>query len=797
MLAKLQSKNDEKYFQTLNGHTIDALKISKCYIDKNYSMIEDFCNHWDIGVSEFLRSVFTAVYLHDVGKLTREFQENIERGKHSQRFPHAFFAVPIISKLDTRFFSDLQIETCAVLGHHTQLYSQMYESAGSYPEYSRDEINTFLESGLDAYTMLGFDRYFGFDGFSNISIEKKIRPMRIRKQINRLIKDTGKFENEMKLKSIFSLIFSILQLGDDYSSMNFSDFVDNYDGSKRMFDSVLDLPDNFVPIIEVIDNPVNVVLNEKTPYEYQNEILKSEQKNILVFAPCGRGKTEAALLWALQALKIQNKNKIIFAMPTQVTSNAMYDRFCEIFGNGDKKHGRKYVGLFHGKSMIKLKNEEDEEKDISEVKEESFKGNIFFKPITVTTIDHLILSFVHGFSQSDFALGHLQNSVVVFDEVHYYEKQTLEHLVTLFNILDQMNVPHLLMSGTLPEFLIEKVNEQGEYGKPVIDDEGVIFSPFKLIKHQDTLIEKQDGEFIPNSAVIQRIKEGYENNKRIFIICNTVRRTQAFWSALKEFENAILYHSQYTFGDRIKKEEHILKNKITKPFILVATQTIEISLDISCDTMYSEVAPPDAIGQRAGRLHRGGRNYTENDQEFILHLFRTQDMDTGRNSPYDPNLLKLSFSSFEEKPYTYNDLKTVCDSVYREYGYKICTPTNLRNFFNDCTLFGRDWRVMSYDIDESKNIQIRSNEYQKISVIPQSVYRGDDVNLKVENEVKIPLWLYKKDENGSIDDARFFYPRNVGKKNYIICRIPYSFELGFDYDAFFKGNPELFDDNLI
>ena len=172
-------------------------------------------------------------------------------------------------------------------------------------------------------------------------------------------------------------------------------------------------------------------------------------------------------------------------------------------------------------------------------------------------------------------------------------------------------------------------------------------------------------------------------------------------------------------------------------------------------------------------------------------------MGTRRKSPYDPYLLELSFSSFEEKPYTYNDLKTVCDSVYGEYGYKICTPTNLRNFFNDCTLFGRDWRVMSYDIDESKNIQIRSNEYQKISVIPQSVYRGDDVNLKVENEVKIPLWLYKKDENENIDDARFFYPRNVGKKNYIICRIPYSFELGFDYDAFFKGNPELFDDNLI
>lgn len=796
MLAKLHTKNDEKYFQTLNGHTMDALKISKCYIDKNYLMIEDFCDHWGIDASKFLRSVFTAVYLHDVGKLTSAFQKNIEMGKHSQRAPHAFFSVPIISKLDTRFFSDLQIETCAVLGHHTQLYNQMYSNVRSPPEYIRDEINTFLENGLDAYNTLGFNRYFGFDGFSNISIENS-RPMRIRKQIKQIIKDTSKFEDEIKLKSIFSLLFSILQLGDDYSSMNFSDFVDDYDGSKRMFDSVLDLPDNFVPIIDITDDPVNMVLNENTPYEYQNEILKSERKNILIFAPCGRGKTEAALLWALQALKNQNKNKIVFAMPTQVTSNAMYDRFCKIFGNGDKKHGIKYVGLFHGKSMIKLKNEEDEEKDISEVKEESFKGNIFFKPITVTTIDHLILSFVHGFSQSDFALGPLQNSVVVFDEVHYYEKQTLDHLVTLFNILDQMNIPHLLMSGTLPEFLIEKVNEQGEYGKPVIDEEGVIFSPFKLIKHQDTLIEKQDGEFIPNSAVIQRIKKEYESNKRIFIICNTVRRTQAFWSILKEFDNAILYHSQYTFGDRIKKEEHILKNKITKPFILVATQTIEISLDISCDIMYSEVAPPDAIGQRAGRLHRGGRNYTENGKEFILHLFRTQDMDTGRKSPYDPDLLELSFSSFEEKPYTYNDIKTVCDSVYEEYGYEIQTPTNLVTFFGNCTLFGSDWRVMSHDVDESKNLQIRSNEYQKISVIPQSVYRGDEANLKIENEVNIPLWLYKKDENESIDDARFFYHISAGKKKYIICRIPYSFKLGFDYDAFFKSNPEVCDDNQI
>jgi len=95
------------------------------------------------------------------------------------------------------------------------------------------------------------------------------------------------------------------------------------------------------------------------------------------------------------------------------------------------KAGQEFVGLFHGKSFIKLKGEKkDEEKtedleteDIKEIKGENFKGNVFFKPITVTTIDHLIYSFIHGFSQADFALGNLQNAVVVFDEVHYYEKR--------------------------------------------------------------------------------------------------------------------------------------------------------------------------------------------------------------------------------------------------------------------------------------------------------------------------------------------------------------------------------------
>ena len=89
------------------------------------------------------------------------------------------------------------------------------------------------------------------------------------------------------------------------------------------------------------------------------------------------------------------------------------------------------------------------------------------------------------------------------------------------------------------------------------------------------------------------------------------------------------------------------------------------------------------------------------------------------------------------------------------------------------------------------NLDLRSNEYQKISVIPMSIYNNIEANLRVENEVQVPLWMYLKDERENIGDTKFFYTINSPKKEYIICRIPYSFEKGIDYEEFFKGNPHI------
>lgn len=772
-IAKLELKNDKKYFQTLTGHTKDALKILKMYIHQNYDVITQFCERWKLNKERFFKNLFLTVYLHDIGKLTKEFQKNIKQNKGSQKYPHAYYGFFLLHGSFKDTILDIPIELAAILGHHTQLYDQLYSDDNQFekPTFLKDEIEKFISNSVKTYKELGFDEFFKFDSFTLNNIPEfswsKIRKVR-KRFIFRIGEHLRENKNWDQVKSVFSYLFAILQTCDDYASAHFSEFIENYRGNKEVFDSILKNANEYVPLIN-INNPAKTVLGNKKPYEFQKKLLEPP-KFVTLFAPCGRGKTEAALLWAINALKKHKRNKIIFAMPTQTTSNAMYDRLKTVFGE-------KNVGLYHGRSFIKLrdelikeKEEPDEEKDVEEIRSETFKGNIFFKPITITTIDHLIYSFVKGFSQADFALGNLQNAVIIFDEVHYYEKLTLEHLLTLFKLLKKMDIPHLLMSGTLPNFMLEELHDY----KHIVDEEGLKFKPFKIELYRYTLFE---------NTVIKEIIENYKKGLTQFVILNTVERAKEFYSRLKrEFcdqSNIMLYHSQFTYNDRIEKENEIYERMKQKPFILVATQVIEISLDISCDIMYSELAPPDALGQRAGRLNRKGRDW-KNEIEHRLKIYLPEN-----SLPYDESLIEKSRMILEnyQKPLSYGEIKELCDFVYKEY--ELETPSNFLTFFKKCAVFGEHWRYIATESEKGLKFKVRDEKIQYVDVIPKCIFeeKGKD-SLKVENMAKIPLYYLLKDLK--VEGGIFYLhelPKGRKRKAFWICGYPYCYEIGFDYNA--------------
>lgn len=772
-IAKLSKKDSQKYFQTLQGHAEDALKILNAYVERNSSVIDQFCQRWGLQKSDFVKSLFVSVYLHDIGKLTQQFQENIKNDRTSQKYPHALYAFYLLKDLRIPRLIDIPIELAAILGHHTQLYNGIYDCVRDFgtPKFLGNELLGFIDGITNTYTTLGFDSHFDLPTFEIKEIPRyRVNKLALARKA--LINQVNNYPDKAKLKSIFTYYFSILQICDDYSSAAFSDFIERYPGAKTFFDSIIEDPSPFVPLLKV-ENPMEKVLVSNTPYPYQEEIHENATPNSLLFAPCGRGKTEAALLWALKILETCNRNKIIFAMPTQTTSNAMYDRMCNLFGKDN-------VGLFHGRSYIKLKSDkkeetpELEEKDVEEIKGETFKGNVFFKPITITTIDHLIYSFIHGFTQADFALGNAQNAVLIFDEVHYYEKTTLEHLLTLFKILNEMSIPHLLMSGTLPEFLKKEVKLFGEYSV-FEDSEGLRFRPFFLRFENEPLIGN-----IANSEVLEEIKTNYTKGLNQFIILNTVERAKKFYKDLVSFigsdDSILLYHSQFTFNDRVKKENDIMEGVKKNPFILVATQVIEVSLDISCDVMYTELAPPDALGQRAGRLNRKGR-IPNNGIVHELKIFPSS-----RELPYSQNLIGKSLTHLNKflKACSYKDIKEFCDLVYGDY--LLQTPSNLKYVFRNCTIFGHSPYDISFGEEEGKIIQVREQRMQKIEVIPEDIFKEFGKSApSIENQAKVPLWWLKGEIKEFDESVHFYEKENAKGKSFRICTYPYNYSIGFEY----------------
>ncbi|WP_288570241.1 CRISPR-associated helicase Cas3' [uncultured Methanobrevibacter sp.] len=766
MIAKRVVKNNKIFFQTLKGHTEDSLKILHSYFYNNYLVLEEFCKNWKIDLNLFLKNLFIAICFHDFGKLSIEFQENIINGRKSRHYPHAVYSFFLLDCIDySKIIPEVSFENLAVLAHHTQLYKGIYSNFQNIktPNFKNNDIDSFFRFMNHVYKDLNFDYYFDLDLSENdINWNYKFSPIKFAKLRKQYVLKTTRFKDKYMLKAVYSFFFSILQLCDDYSSANFEDFIRNNNSNDEIFDSVLDSPSKFV--LNLRSDYFNQLFVGKKPYKFQNDIMENAYKFSLLFAPCGRGKTEASLAWALKVMEKYHKNKIIFAMPTQVTSNAIWERLCKIFGEHN-------VGLFHGKSFIKLKHEKIFN-GLEDISSEVFKGNVFFKPITVTTIDHIIYSFVHGFNQSDFALGNLQSAVLIFDEVHYYETKTLNHLYSLFNILKMMNIPHNLMSGTLPNFFIKSLKDY----KLIIDDEGLNLTPFKISYFNNELIQSNDS-FQINNDLINEIRCNIDKNFKQFFIFNTVKRAQLFFKKLKlvlpNDYKIILYHSQFTYDDRIKKENEILfYSKINEGFILVATQVIEISLDISADIMYTELSPPDALGQRGGRLNRNNNS----DKIYEMKIFKAE-----KYLPYSEELINSSNKYLKTGLISYNLIKEWCDNVYEG---KVLKNTNLNKYFNDSVLFGNKPHDITFGEEYGNKLEIRSNDIQKIDVIPFDIYNNHEERLIIENQVKIPLWWIYEDENKNLNNSRNFY--NVFKQHknnelmFIICNFDYSYEYGFD-----------------
>lgn len=111
------------------------------------------------------------------------------------------------------------------------------------------------------------------------------------------------------------------------------------------------------------------------------------------------------------------------------------------------------------------------------------------------------------------------------------------------------------------------------------------------------------------TALAAEVLKAHRAGSRTLVILNTVDRAVATYNELKRAKPAavsVLLHSRFRPDDR---EDHI-KKALQEPgepsAIVVATQVLEAGVDITSDTLVTEVAPWSSLVQRAGRCNRYG-----------------------------------------------------------------------------------------------------------------------------------------------------------------------------------------------
>jgi CRISPR-associated endonuclease/helicase Cas3 len=387
---------------------------------------------------------------------------------------------------------------------------------------------------------------------------------------------------------------------------------------------------------------------------------------VLIEAPMGEGKTEAALYLA-DAWERRGGQGVYVALPTMATSNGMFDRLRDFLAA--TYPGRINLHLLHGQALLSPAYRELAER----AKGEPFGAEIYdddrapgsvvadawfaqdrkqglLAPFAVGTIDQALLAVLqtkHFFVR----LFGLAGKLAILDEVHAYDVYMNTLLRRLLRWLGALGCPVVLLSATLPR---EKRREllEAYAGGPVLPagpdppyPRASVLRPGRVpaltAEHvpatagkslQVTWREDKPAELA--AALAGTLREG----GCAAVVRNTVRQAQDTYRELKaalppdvEVE---LFHARFLFGRRQQIEERVLRRygkdgPRPAKAVLVATQVVEQSLDLDFDLLVTDLAPVDLVLQRPGRLWRHDRPRPAGVQAPALWLLRPREGSDG------------------------------------------------------------------------------------------------------------------------------------------------------------------------
>jgi CRISPR-associated endonuclease/helicase Cas3 len=365
-----------------------------------------------------------------------------------------------------------------------------------------------------------------------------------------------------------------------------------------------------------------------------------EPSLVVIEAPMGEGKTEAALLLASAAERRALSHGLYIGLPTQATANQMFGRVRRFLertrpaqrSNLQLVHGeaelvdafRRIVAVYNGKT--------DERFAVGAERWFLRKKRALLAEFGVGTVDQALLGVMlvlHNFVR----LFGLAGKTVVLDEVHAYDTYTSTILERMIEWLAAMKCTVVLLSATLPSKRRAALVAAFRRGAGATDDgpSGALAAYPRITvatrgrcdvrsfvarsKGVSVALEQVDPE--PEAVAALLLKE-IEHGGCLGCICNTVERAQRVYEALDSAADVqrLLLHARLLPEDRATREQTLERwlgpdgdgRERPAKCIVVGTQVLEQSLDIDFDLLVTDLCPIDLLLQRAGRLHRHQRS---------------------------------------------------------------------------------------------------------------------------------------------------------------------------------------------
>lgn len=427
---------------------------------------------------------------------------------------------------------------------------------------------------------------------------------------------------------------------------------------------------------------------------------------LMLSAPTGSGKTEAALLWSDKNQSETFGNRVFYVLPYTASINAMYNRLKELVS--DEK-----IGVLHGKAAYFVYQQLVDKEYTQEEAAESTRQEISLtrkicRPYKVLTPFQLLKAFfgIRGFEMQ---MSEMSKGLFIFDEIHAYDPHATALILTMIERLRKdYRAKFCIMTATMPQFLKRKIEDVlGE----LTQVEMLPTDRDKFTRHRLCVLDGNIQNTIPQ--IEARLNKG----QRVLVVCNTVKQAQHVFQELMDVtENAKLLHSRFILKDRER-----IENELAEADLLVGTQAVEVSLDIDFDCLFSEPAPIDALIQRFGRVNR-------KRQKGICDVIICKDGGKNDHYIYSKDKVERTLRAFEAVDVLHESkIQSLIDEVYDE-GYD---EKEREKFETAKKLFERHLQSIVPFIENPSSRQEFNELFKSIEVVPECY--EEDFWEKIEN----------------------------------------------------------------